>query len=480
MLAMTASPQSHVIVLGAGPAGLAAAYALARDHKARVTVLERNTEVGGNAGSFELAGVHVDYGSHRLHPAADPTVLADIRSLLGPDLLVRPRHGRIRLRGRWIHFPLKPLDLGLRLPPAFALGVATDIGRKALARRPANSQTATFASVLEAGLGRTICRDFYFPYARKLWGAEPQALSAIQAQRRVSAGSPLKLVRKVLNAVPGLRKPGAGVFYYPRRGFGQIVTSYAEAAAQAGAEICLGATVRSVAVTATGVAVEWTEDATAHAATADYVWSTIPVTTLARSLRPLPPAEILSATEKIGYRSMILIYLVLDQDRFTEFDAHYFPETDIRISRLSEPKNYSASREPTGATVLCAELPCAAGDPEWTMTDTELGDLVQTALARAGIPVRATIRQVLTRRLRQAYPIYLKGFEAHLYPLLDWLDGAPRLLTFGRQGLFAHDNTHHALYMGYAAAACLTPDGGFDDERWQAYRREFEKHVVED
>jgi len=64
--------------------------------------------------------------------------------------------------------------------------------------------------------------------------------------------------------------------------------------------------------------------------------------------------------------------------------------------------------------------------------------------------------------------------------LLDWLDRVPRLLTFGRQGLFAHDNTHHALYMGYAAAACLQPDGSFDDTRWQAYRREFEKHVVED
>ncbi|MCK5642498.1 MAG: FAD-dependent oxidoreductase, partial [Gammaproteobacteria bacterium] len=105
----------HVVILGAGPAGLGAAFQLTRGALAQVTVLERNSYVGGNAGSFELAGLRVDYGSHRLHPACDPEVLQDIRALLGDDLLDRPRHGRIRLRGRWLHFPLKPLDLALRL-----------------------------------------------------------------------------------------------------------------------------------------------------------------------------------------------------------------------------------------------------------------------------------------------------------------------------------------------------------------------------
>src|SRR5581483_7115621 len=162
-----------VVILGAGPAGLGAAYRLAQRARVHVTVLERNSEVGGNAGSFPLAGLRVDYGSHRLHPSCDPEVLRDIRALLGADLLERPRHGRIRLRGRWIHFPLKPLDLALRLSPGFALGVVTDSALKPLRGRQASRAPETFASVLEAGLGPTICRDFYFPYARKIWGMEP-------------------------------------------------------------------------------------------------------------------------------------------------------------------------------------------------------------------------------------------------------------------------------------------------------------------
>ena len=112
-----------IVVLGAGPAGLAAAYKLAVERRRPVTVVERQARVGGNAASFVVDGIPVDFGSHRLHPSTSPAVMADIRRLLGSDLLDRPRHGRIRLRGRWVHFPLKPVDLALHLPPAFALGV---------------------------------------------------------------------------------------------------------------------------------------------------------------------------------------------------------------------------------------------------------------------------------------------------------------------------------------------------------------------
>src|SRR5438105_11326661 len=119
---MTNRPQ--IAILGAGPAGAGVAYRLARRDAFQVTVLERGVTAGGNAGSFEFGGLQVDYGSHRLHPSCAPEILDDIHGMLGPDLLDRPRHGRIRLRGRWVHFPLKPADLALHLPPSFLLGAA--------------------------------------------------------------------------------------------------------------------------------------------------------------------------------------------------------------------------------------------------------------------------------------------------------------------------------------------------------------------
>jgi protoporphyrinogen oxidase len=477
---MTESALPHVAILGAGPAGLGAAFQLARRGLARVTVLEQHRAVGGNAGSFELAGMRVDYGSHRLHPACDPQILGDIRELLGDDLLDRPRHGRIRLRGRWIHFPLKPLDLALRLPPTFAMGVATDVVGRALRRRLTPTAEESFASVLEAGLGRTICRDFYFPYARKVWGVTPDTLSSIQARRRVAASSLGKMMQKVISAIPGLKSPGSGRFFYPKRGYGQISEVFCRAALGAGSTFEFGAKVRSVEREGETVhALTYKQDGTTRTLEADHIWSTLPIPVLLRCLQPKAPDELLQAADQIEYRAMILVYLVLEQDRFSEYDAHYFPESDIRISRLSEPKNYSETGPPD-RTVLCAELPCSVTDTEWQMPDDELSRLVCEALEQAQNPVQAPVKEVVTRRLRQAYPIYRHGYDTHFDQIDQYLSGFDNLLTFGRQGLFAHDNTHHALYMAYAATDCLGSDGRFDRDRWQEYRRIFETHVVED
>ncbi|MGE5262798.1 MAG: protoporphyrinogen/coproporphyrinogen oxidase [Acidobacteriota bacterium] len=473
--------QPHVVILGAGPAGLGAAFQLTRRGLAQVTVLEANGRVGGNAGSFELAGIPVDYGSHRLHPACDPEVLKDIQTLLSGDLLDRPRHGRIRLRGRWIHFPLKPIDLALKLPPGFALGTAIDMARKPFRSQPLAQSEATFATVLEAGLGSTICRDFYFPYARKVWGLEPGELSATQARRRVSANSPGKMAVKILSAVPGLKPKGSGRFFYPRGGFGQISSAFYDAAAANGANFLMDARVHQVEMEETGShVVHFEKNEQNLSIRANHVWSTIPITILARALKPAPPKDCLRAAESIRYRAMILIYLMVEQNRFSEYDAHYFPEQDIPITRLSEPKNYSGEAGPRNLTVLCAELPCMPGDPEWCLTDEDLGRLVCQSLDRAGIPVQAPVRQVVTRRLRQAYPIYQRGYETYFDQLDDWISQVEGLITFGRQGLFAHDNTHHALFMAYSAVACLDREGCFDRARWQEFRRVFEKHVVED
>lgn len=474
--------QPHVVVLGAGPAGAGAAHRLRRLDRARVTVVELGERPGGNAGSFELGGQRVDFGSHRLHPACHPEILADVRRLLGGDLLDRPRHGRIRLRGRWIHFPLKPLDLLLRLDPRFAAGTLRDA---VLPRRGTNGGGSgggeSFGSVLMGSLGPTICREFYFPYARKIWGREPEELSAIQARRRVSAGSFGKLVRKVAAAVPGLKPPGAGRFFYPRRGFGQITEAYLDAAREDGAEVLLGWRATRLRRGDDGC---WTvtvrRDGAATELRADRVWSTLPVPLLARMVHPAAPDDVLRAAEAIRYRSMILVYLSLPVERLTEYDAHYFPGADVRITRLSEPKNYVGEGRPAGRTVLCAELPCSPGDGTWEMEDAALGELVAEDLARAGLPLPAPPTSVEARRLRHAYPVYLRGYEEPFGVLDRWAEALPGVLTYGRQGLFAHDNTHHALRMAYAAADCLRPGGGWDADRWRRHRAEFETHVVED
>lgn len=465
--------QPHVVVLGGGPAGVGAAYKLAAEGKARCTLVEQHALLGGNAGSFEYNGLHLDYGSHRLHHATEPHLLEDIKTLLGDDLKDRPRNGRIRLRGKWVKFPLNGKDLLLRLDKAFAISAARDMALRSLPL-PKNEGT-TFASVLRAKLGPTICDHFYYPYSRKLWGREPEELSAIQAYRRVSANSFGKLLMKIV------KPTGKGFFYYPKKGFGQITNAYADAAKKNGAEFLMQHRVTKLAFDETEK--KWhvhlqgpDRDTVLHA---DHVWSTLPVSLLVKMMDGEVPEEVKEATNKISYRAMILGYLELGIDQFTDTDAHYFPETNVRMSRLSEPKNYFGHSEPHGRTVLCAEIPCSTDEPIWTMSDEEIGKLMEEEIKRVELPMERPPITCFTRRLPQAYPIYLNGYEVPLTKLDEWTLTLPQFISYGRQGLFAHDNTHHALYMAYSAVDCLT-GMSFDMNKWLDYREIFKSHVVED
>ncbi|MBC7185659.1 MAG: FAD-dependent oxidoreductase [Calditrichaeota bacterium] len=480
------SAKRRVAILGAGPAGLGLALRLLRRPTlaAEVVVVEQAAQVGGLAGSFESHGLHFDYGSHRLHPATSPEILADIRGLLGDDLLDRPRNGRILLQGRFVKFPLQPVDLMLHLPPAFVGGFLRDV---VLApwRKWRLRQEGTFAEVLLRGLGPTMCRSFYFPYARKLWGLEPEEIDAVQAQRRVAASNTGKLVKKALSLLPGLRRPGAGRFYYPRKGYGQISQALAAEVQRLGGRVMLNAQVASLRPVDNmrgKVQVEFapTQGVPQRELEVDFVFSTIPVTVLLSLLRPQAPPEVRRQAEGLRYRSMLLLYLVLRAERFSPYDAHYLPGEKVLASRLSEPKNYSGASEPRELTGLCAEIPCTFGDAVWQMSDQELASRLLLDLDRAGLPVRAPIVATFTRRVSHAYPVYDLGFAERLAAVERHLATVPRVISLGRQGLFAHDNTHHTLEMAYRAADCLGDDLSWDERSWQLHREAFAKHVVED
>ncbi len=430
-------------------------------------VLERRQQVGGLAGSFEVAQQRVDHGSHRLHAGISPEILQLLRNRLGDELQRRPRRGRIRLQGRWLAFPPGPGELIRSLPPWWLVRA----GSSALAASFRPRRDRSFSDFVATGLGRVAGSAFYFPYARKIWGVEPEELSGYQARRRISADTPWKLARRVVG-----KQNGSGrFFYYPAGGFGRIPEVLADAATESGAEIRLGIGAeriefadRSVTVTTTG----------GQRIVADRLWSTIPVTSLVDLAEPVidDPAP---ATRALEYRSMLLVYLALATDRYTPYDAHYFPESDVPMTRISEPKNYRRGPDPPGRTVLCAEIPCAPGGDRWGWSSDDLAALVAEALVNCGLRHPRPF-EVVVRRIRHAYPVYRIGHERSFASLMEWTDRRKRLVTFGRQGLFAHDNTHHALSMAWTAAGCLDPNGRMDIARWADARRSFEKHVVED
>ena len=462
---------AEIVVVGAGPAGLMAALHSAQAGY-RCTLLEAGETVGGMAGSFEIAGQRVDYGSHRLHPATPERFLDLFQSLLGSDLQIRPRHGRIRLDGRWLAFPLRAGDMARNLPVSFSVHAALDAVTSPLRRRRM-AGSLSFEDEVARRLGPAVAREFYVPYARKLYGVEAGLLDRELAMRRVSASGAGDVLGRVVRAT----RPRGRRFLYPRAGYGQLSEALARAAVDAGVELRMRAAVCRVEAAGGGVAV-------CHDGgriPADVVLSTIAVPALVRALEPAPPAEVQQALARCRSRAVVLAYLVVGRDHFTPFDAHYFPGPETRIARLSEPKNYRDGDDPPGQTVLCAEIPCWPGDELWRASGDSIGEMVAGDLERIGLGVPEPWR-VEVRRLPSVYPVYETATAEARATVDSWLRSlvAERVVSLGRHGLGVLDNLHHMLAMGEAAASSVRPSGDVDAAAWSRSLDGFAEHVVED
>jgi protoporphyrinogen oxidase len=302
----------------------------------------------------------------------------------------------------------------------------------------------------------------------KLFGVPATALDGELARRRVSASGPAGLLRKALR-----RGEQGNVFWYPRRGYGQITDALADAGVDAGARIECDTTVTAVTVASDGVQVHATSPQGSRAFTASAVWSTVPVPVLSALTEGPAP--------RVRHRAMVLLYLVLPQVRWTEFDAHYLPGPEVPATRISEPRNYRDSADdPPDRTVLCVEWPCAVDDDVWTASPDALVARLRRAMAPQDLVIPEPIA-VEVRRIAHAYPVYDLGFAERLAPTLAHLDAQlPRVVTFGRNGLFAHDNAHHALATAYAAVRCLANRDVIDVAAWRRELAGFARHVVED
>jgi len=173
------------------------------------------------------------------------------------------------------------------------------------------------------------------------------------------------------------------------------------------------------------------------------------------------------------------VYLAVATSQYTEFDAHYFPESLVGVARLSEPKNYRDGDDPVGHTVLCAEIACWRGDPVWNASDADLAAMVVDDLGRAGLPA-VEVLELASRRLSSVYPVYDLDSITARSRVDDWAASLERIVVFGRQGLGVPDNLHHVLSMGAAAAAALGDEATVDRRKWRASLDEFATHVVQD
>lgn len=428
--------------MGGGPAGLAAAFRLSRDPDCDVLLIERAPRLGGLAAGMRRGDSRLDFGPHRLHPAVDREVMADLRDLLGAELQWRRRAGLIFAGGRYLPFPpnLTTLQrLGMRK--------ALALGRGLLAARLGAGEPTNYAEAVTAAVGRPLYELLYGPYAEKVWGLPGEQIAVEQARRRVNQRGLADFLLMLIGRSPSRR------FLYPRGGFGRIPEAYAEVLAhRANVRLLRDTQIRSIEISDRRITTLQIESAggSSEESPSHVVW-TAPIPDFTRLANV--PAPIAAAAGELRTRAVIIAYAELSIDRIGRADTYYFPDPALPFNRVMEQKQFSDAMVPAGRTVLVMDLACDATSDFFSRADSELRQLVSSGLETAGLCGPEQIADFWTVRFRSAYPVYTDESVRAFGTVRAWLDGVQNLWLAGRQGLFLHNNTHHSLYMGYRAAA---------------------------
>jgi protoporphyrinogen oxidase len=444
----------HVVVLGAGLAGLAAGLELVRAGH-RVTLLERELQVGGMAASWRHGPYWLDYGPHRFH-TRDPELEAHVTEVLDGEVVRRERLSRIHLRGRFFRYPLEVRDVLSGLDRRLLAAALRDYALTRARRLVRPLPDTHFENWVSERFGRTLYELFFEPYTSKAWGLPCTEISADWAAQRISQASLLDTIRHTLFPPrDGAVRSLVGEFLYPRRGgIGQLARKYAEKIRAGGGAIRLGSTVRALERDGDTVRrVHHEVLGEREVLEADWVLNTAPVNRVLPLVTPDLGAGAGAAAQRLEHVAIVFVYLEVRRPRVSPDHWIYLPERHLTIHRVSEFKNFSDDAAPGDRTVLCCEITCRAGDRVWRMELEEAGRAAIADLERCGLLRPGEARALDLQRLPNAYPVYRVGYREPVAALFEASRRLDNLTHAGRQGLFRYNNMDHSIAMGRHAAS---------------------------
>ena len=443
--------QPRVICIGAGPAGLTAAYHLSKS-AIKVKVLERDpVHVGGISRTETYKGFRFDVGGHRFFSRSQE-IEALWDEILGDQLITRPRKSRIFYQGKLFDYPLRALDAltKLGLFESARCMISYFNARMFPIRDP-----RTFKDWVTNQFGHRLFSIFFETYTEKVWGMKCKEISADWAAQRIKG---LSLGSAVWQAMipawgrPNSRTPKTLIdkFRYPRLGPGQMWEAAAEKVRQAGGEVLLGMNVHRLARNAqTG---EWTVSATdtqggEHDFLADHIVSSAALSDLAEYLEPSPPEPVLTAARTLRYRDFVTVALIVkDVDCFDD-NWIYIHDSKVRVGRIQNFKSWSPHMVPDpDLNCLGLEYFCFKGDGLWDARDEDLIRLADEELIQLGLVTPGHVIDGKVIRQAKAYPVYDENYEERVALFRSWLEAKmPGLHLVGRNGMHKYNNQDHAM-----------------------------------
>jgi protoporphyrinogen oxidase len=459
-------------VLGAGPAGLTAAYVLAR-RGAPGVVFEADSTVGGIAKTVVHDGYRFDLGGHRFF-----TKLHHVQELweavLGDELLLRPRLSRIYYDGKFLAYPLQAKDVIARLGLLESVLCTLSYFRSRLTRRRRRQET--FEDWVEARFGRRLYDAFFGPYTEKVWGIPGTEIRAEWAAQRIKNFS----FTKAVLSIAGVRREHVTTlleqFHYPRLGPGQMWEEFQRRAEAGGVPVRLRHRARSVRHRAghvTEVVVE--RDGDVEVVPVTGVLSSIPLSELVLALDPPAPPEVAAAARRLRYRDLVLVALVIDDEEPFPDNWIYLHDPGTRAGRVQNFGAWSDAMVQPGTTCLGAEYFCFEGDEIWVMPEDEAIRLATAELARIGLVDPAKVTGGAKVQVPRAYPMYDGDYRDAVPVLKGFLAGFDNLQTFGRNGLHRYNNQDHSMWTAVLATLNL-----LDGARHDVWSVNIEESYLED
>lgn len=446
----------RVAIIGAGPAGLTAAYCLMQSSsEVQVQVLEASRQVGGMARSFALWDQTVDLGPHRFF-SADPRVNALWLEVAAADYRLVQRLTRIYYNRRFYRYPLQPLEALRQLGVGESLRCLFSYFREQL--RPTR-QDDSFEGWVQRRFGRRLYEIFFQSYSEKLWGIPGTELDADFAVQRIKK---LSLWEALIHAFGGGRKHRTLLdqFAYPCQGTGMIYSRMADAVRAHGGQVQLGCRVREVLVEngcARGVRLE---DGTTLEAS--HVISSMPLTQLVQRLDGVPES-VLHASRQLRFRNTVLVYVLVDGSGLFPDNWLYVHSANVRVGRITNFRNWAP--ELHGAephTILACEYWCNTEDDFWQWNNERLGELAACELRQTGLIANRRILAHHVERVPNCYPVYARGYRRWLEPIENYLRGIENLHPIGRYGAFKYNNQDHSILMGLLASEKILQGRGHD------------------
>lgn len=441
------------LILGAGPGGLCAAYALSRAGVPTIT-LEKAPLVGGLARTIKketpYGTFRFDIGGHRWFTKHEE-LNAIFRDVVGEELLWVERRSRIYVDGHFVDYPLRIGNALRAVGPLVATKAMADYGRIRLQHMIRPEHGGSMQDAFVDQYGHTLYKRFFRDYSEKVWGLPCSRMSGEWVPQRSKGVSLLAAVRGGAGHADNL----SDRFMYPKYGFGRFSERMAERVTALGGAIYLSAgveRVHRVGNRVTGVTVT-TEHGSRRVEAANFI-SSVPLTLLVKMIEPAAPADVLAAADVLTFRNIITVNLILRKRQVTPDTWLYVHDRDILFGRFHEPKNWSVAMVPSDDyTSLVAEYFCSYGDGIWTMTEQELVEqTVHHLVDDLGFISRDEVVQGFTVRVPKAYPSYVLGYEAALAKLKRYIGTLGNLQIIGRYGAFRYNNTDHSVEAGLLAA----------------------------